>query len=170
MWMWVCTSSAVRASAVTEPPGCRMLPSVPTARWPCFADYQALGTLEWHSAKWDIYTNAGGEYAARTAYLNSAGKGVGYGSPLFSNAGCSTETLPGSNGFTPGGLTSCTGDTRNIIQGTLGFWYRFYKGPRARCSGGRSTPTWFAIPGPVQAVNPHGIENMFFTSFRYYLP
>ncbi len=57
--------------------------------------YQALGTLEWHSAKWDIYTNAGGEYAARTAYLNSAGKGVGYGSTLFSNAGCSTETLPG---------------------------------------------------------------------------
>ena len=30
--------------------------------------YQALGTLEWHSAKWDIYTNAGGEYAARTSY------------------------------------------------------------------------------------------------------
>ena len=35
--------------------------------------YQALGTLEWHSAKWDIYANAGGEYAARTSYLNSAG-------------------------------------------------------------------------------------------------
>ena len=53
---------------------------------------------------------------------------MGYGSPLFSNAGCSTETLPGSNGFTPGALTNCTGDTRNIIQGTFGFWYRFYKG------------------------------------------
>ena len=113
-----------------------MRPSVPTARWPCVRGYQALGTLEWHSAKWDIYTNAGGEYAARTAYLNSAGKGVGYGSPLFSNAGCSTETLPGSNGFTPGALTNCTGDTRNIIQGTFGFWYRFYKGPKGTVQWG----------------------------------
>jgi type II secretory pathway pseudopilin PulG len=133
--------------------------------------YQALGTLEWHSAKWDIYTNAGGEYAARTAYLNSAGKGVGYGSTLFSNAGCSTETLPGSNGFTPGALTNCTGDTRNIIQGTFGFWYRFYKGPKGTVQWGPQYSyvvrnTWSGTAGS----EPHGIENMFFTSFRYYLP
>ena len=133
--------------------------------------YQALGTLEWHSAKWDIYTNAGGEYAARTAYLNSAGKGVGYGSTLFSNTGCSTETLPGSNGFTPGALTNCTGDTRNIIQGPFGFWYRFYKGPKGTVQWGPQYSyvvrnTWSGAGGG----DPHGIENMFFTSFRYYLP
>ncbi len=132
--------------------------------------YQALGTLEWHSAKWDVYTNAGGEYAARTSYLNSAGGGVGYGSPLFSNAGCSNETLPGSNGFTPGGLASCTGDTRNIIQGTFGFWYRFYKGSKGTVQWGPQYSyvvrnTWSGTGG-----QPHGIENMFFTSFRYYLP
>ena len=132
--------------------------------------YQALGTLEWHSAKWDVYTNAGGEYAARTSYLNSAGAGVGYGSPLFSNAGCSNETLPGSNGFTPGGLASCTGDTRNIIQGTFGFWYRFYKGSKGTVQWGPQYSyvvrnTWSGTGG-----QPHGIENMFFTSFRYYLP
>lgn len=132
--------------------------------------YQALGTLEWHSARWDIYTNAGGEYAARTSYLNSAGGGVGYGSPLFSNAGCSNETLPGSNGFTPGGLASCTGDTRNIIQGTFGFWYRFYKGSKGTVQWGPQYSyvvrnTWSGTGG-----QPHGIENMFFTSFRYYLP
>jgi hypothetical protein len=133
--------------------------------------YQSLGTLEWHSAKWDIYSNAGGEYAARTAYLNSAGKGVGYGSPLFSNAGCSTETLPGSNGFTPGALTNCTGDTRNIIEGTLGFWYRFYKGPKGTVQWGPQYSyvvrnTWSG----AASGEPHGVENMFFTSFRYYLP
>ncbi len=134
--------------------------------------YQALGTLEWHSAKWDIYTNAGGEYAARTAYLNSAGKGVGYGSTLFNNSGCSTETVPGSgNGFTPGALTNCTGDTRNIIQGTFGFWYRFYKGPKGTVQAGSQYSyvvrnTWSGATGG----DPHGIQNMFFTSFRYYLP
>jgi hypothetical protein len=134
--------------------------------------YQALGTLEWHSAKWDIYTNAGGEYAARTAYLNSAGKGVGYGSTLFNNSGCSTEIVPGSgNGFTPGALTNCTGDTRNIIQGTFGFWYRFYKGPKGTVQWGPQYSyvvrnTWSGAAGN----EPHGIDNMFFTSFRYYLP
>jgi hypothetical protein len=132
--------------------------------------YQTLGTLEWHSAKWDVYANAGGEYAARTAYVNSSGKGVGYGSPLFLNSGCSTETLPGSNGFTPGPLTDCTGDTRNIVQGTFGFWYRFYKGPKGTVQWGPQYSyvvrnTWSGIGG-----EPHGIENMFLTSFRYYLP
>ena len=132
--------------------------------------YQSLGTLEWHSAKWDVYANAGGEYAARTAYLNSTGKGVGYGSPLFSNSGCLDETLPGSNGFTPGGLANCTGDTRNIIEGTFGFWYRFYKGAKGTVQWGPQYSyvvrnTWSGVGG-----DPHGVENMFFTSFRYYLP
>ena len=132
--------------------------------------YQSLGTLEWHSTKWDIYGNAGGEYAARTAYVNSAGKGVGYGSPLFVNTGCTTENLPGSNGFTPGGLADCTGDTRSIVQGTVGFWYRIYKGPKGTVQFGPQYSyvvrnTWSGVGG-----DPHGIENMAFTSFRYYLP
>ena len=110
--------------------------------------YQALGTLEWHSAKWDIYTNAGGEYAARTAYLNSAGKGVGYGSTLFSNAGCSTETLPGSNGFTPGALTNCTGDTRNIIQGT----FRILVSLLQRSEGHSAVGTTVFLRGPQYLV------------------
>ena len=132
--------------------------------------YQGLGTLEWHGPKLDVYTNVGGEYAQRTAYVNGAGKGVGYGSPLFDNSGCGNETLPGGNGFTPGGLTGCTGDTRNIIQGTAGFWYRFYKGPKGTVQWGPQYSyvvrnTWAGTGG-----DPHGIENMFLTSFRYYLP
>ncbi len=133
--------------------------------------YQSLGTLEWHSAKWDVYANAGGEYAGRAAYLTSAGKGVGYGSPLFLNTGCNTESLPGAgNGFTPGGLANCTADTRNIVQGTFGFWYRFYKGPKGTVQWGPqysyvARNTWSGVGG-----DPHGVENMVFTSFRYYLP
>jgi hypothetical protein len=132
--------------------------------------YQSLGTLEWHSAKWDVYLNGGGEYASRTSYLDAAGKGVGYGSPLFKNSGCSTEVLPGSNGFTPGSLSSCTGDTRNILEGTLGFWYRVYKGPKGTVQWGPQYSyvvrnTWSGTGG-----QPKGIENMVLTSFRYYLP
>jgi hypothetical protein len=132
--------------------------------------YQSLGTLEWHSPRWDFYTNAGGEYASRTAYLNASAQGVGYGSPLFVNTGCDTETLPGINGFTPGALTNCTADTRNIVEGTGGFWYRFYKGPKGTVQFGPQYSyvvrnTWSGVGG-----NPHGTENMVFTSFRYYLP
>lgn len=142
--------------------------------------YQALGTLEYHAPKIDIYLNGGGEYAARAWFLNSAGKGVGYGSPLFANTGCFTETPPGtptagqfptsSTGFLPGGLASCTGDTRVLIEGTIGFWYKLYNGPKGRVQVGPqysylTRNTWAGTGGA-----PHGIDNMVFTSFRYYLP
>jgi len=137
--------------------------------------YQALGTLEFHTTKWDWYFNGGGEYAGRTSYLNSSGKGVGYGSPLFVNAGCFTENAPGgSNGFTvgtPSSTTPCTGDTRNLIEGTAGFWYRFYNGPKGKVQWGPQYSyvvrnTWSGVDG----LQPHGIDNMVLTSFRYYLP
>jgi hypothetical protein len=158
-------------------------------------NYQALGTLEWHSKKLDVYTNVGAEYEDRLAFVNSAGKGVGYGSPLFNNSGCGTETppaattvtvttptgtatipVPGSvgtpltNGFNPGGLSNCNGDTRDIIEGTIGFWYRFYNGPKGRVQWGPQYSyidrnVWRGVGG-----TPNATENMFLTSFRYYLP
>ncbi len=133
--------------------------------------YQALGTLEYHGTKLDIYTNVGGEYAGRTAYVNSKKAGVGYGSALFNNTGCSTETLPSAgNGFSPGSLSNCTADTRDLIEGTIGMWYRIYQGPKGRLQLGPQYSyvvrnTWQAYGGA-----PHGIDNMFFTSFRYYIP
>jgi hypothetical protein len=159
-------------------------------------NYQALGTLEWHGPRLDVYANVGGEYEARDWFLNSSGKGVGYGSPLFDNSGCGKETPPAatttsvatptggtasvpvpgavgtplSNGFNPGGLSKCNGDTRNIIEGTIGFWYRFYNGPKGKVQWGPQYSyvvrnTWRGVGN-----DPSGTENMFFTSFRYYLP
>jgi hypothetical protein len=158
-------------------------------------NYQALGTLEYHASRLDIYANVGGEYESRDWFLNGAGTAVGYGSPLFNNSGCSTETLPATtsvvvttptgtatvplpgaagtpltNGFNPGGLSKCSGDTRNIIEGTTGFWYRFYSGPKGRIQWGPQYSyivrnTWRGV-----GSSPSGTENMFFTSFRYYLP
>ena len=87
--------------------------------------YQGLATLEWHGPKLDIYLNTGAEYASRTASFDPVtGKLVGYGAPTFSNTGCFTETGPSSGGFLPGGLGSCTADTRALIEGTAGFWYQ----------------------------------------------
>jgi hypothetical protein len=132
--------------------------------------YQALGTLEWHSKHWDIYSNAGGEYAGRTIYLNPAGTQVGYGRTSGANANCLVEPVPmsGGSGFSP--ASNACPDTRNLIEGTLGFWYKPFAGPKGRIQFGPQYSyvvknTWANTTG-----NPHTIENMFFTSFRYYLP
>ncbi len=153
-------------------------------------NYQALGTLQFHpTPKWDFYLNVGGEYASRAAYLNGT-KGEGYGSPLFNNSGCWTETAPTTTtpvgttagaGYVPGSLANCTGDTRNIIEGTLGFWYKFYQGPKGRLQYGMQYSyvernTWSGV-GNSGSSNGYGVsgqpaasEPMWFTSFRYYLP
>jgi hypothetical protein len=140
--------------------------------------YQGLATLEWHGPKLDVYFNAGAEYASRGWDLDtnpnstSFNKPVGYGSPLFNNSGCFTETPPGnSGGFVPGSLSGCTADTRALIEGSTGFWIRFYQGPKGRLQWGPqfsyvSRQTWSGKTG----IEPHGIDGMVFSSFRYYLP
>jgi hypothetical protein len=158
-------------------------------------NYQVLGTLELHpTPKLDVYFNVGGEYSGRASYgftnlVTGAPGTAGYGSPAFRNDGCSVEPLPvatpgnppnttgvlGSTGFIPGSLSNCAGDARNIIEGTMGFWYRIYNGEKGRIQWGPQYSyivrnTWSgAAPGGLTS-SPHGIDNMIFTSFRYYLP
>jgi hypothetical protein len=141
-------------------------------------NYQGLATLEWHGKKLDLYSYAGAEYAARTDdYDPITKKYVGYGSPFFSNAGCYTETAPTVNtGFTPGTLTNCTADTRAVIEGTAGLWYRFYNGPKGRFQFGTqysyvTRQTWSGVGATAGTyASPEGLDGMVFTSFRYYLP
>ena len=141
--------------------------------------YQGLTTLEFHRPKADIYFNAGAEYASRAAGFDAvSGKYVGYGSPFFSNTGCFTETGPGAGGFLPGSLgSSCTADTRVVIEGTAGVWFKLYDGSKEKLNWGRiqfgpqysyvTRNTWSGSSYPNE---PHGIDNMIYTSFRYYLP
>ncbi|HVO63147.1 MAG TPA: hypothetical protein VMT53_19610 [Terriglobales bacterium] len=140
---------------------------------------QGLGTIEWHSTKWDWYFNAGAEYAGRTAYsaiVKGKETGIGYGSPLFNNAGCFSEQVPGdAKGFTPGALVGCTGDTRVIYEGTVGFWYKIYNGSKGRVQFGPQYSyvdrvSWYGKNSPTIPNSPQGYDNMVFTSFRYYLP
>ncbi len=35
-------------------------------------------------------------------------------------------------GLTLAVLSNCNGDTRNILEGTIGFWYRFYTWPEGQ--------------------------------------
>jgi hypothetical protein len=139
---------------------------------------QGLATLEWHGKKLDLYAYTGAEYDARTAdYDFYTNKQVGYGAPTFNNSGCYTELAPTVNtGFTPTPLANCTADTRAVIEGTAGFWYRFYNGPKGKFQFGTqysyvTRQTWSGItPTSAPSGAPEGLDGMVFTSFRYYLP
>ncbi len=146
-------------------------------------DLQGLATLEWHGKKLDVYSYVGSEYAQRTYSFDpvqyeaqvalsgsTAPVYVGYGAPTFNNSGCYTETGP--SGGTAGALSKCSGQTRDITEGTLGFWYRFHNGPRGRYQWGMqysylNRATW---ADETHGLEPHGLDSMIFTSFRYYLP
>ena len=146
-------------------------------------NYQTLGTLELNRKQFMFYTYGGAEYAARTYDFDplankGAGANVGYGAPTFANYGCYSETAPGSGGFAPGSLANCTADTRVLFEGSVGFWYRFYSGPRGRFQYGTqlsyvSKNTWSGNGGLTAGSagrSPNGVDTMVFSSFRYYLP
>jgi hypothetical protein len=105
---------------------------------------------------------------------------VGYGSYYLNNSSCLTTTAPGYNGsstgFYPGG--SCGAQTKDVQEATAGYWYDFYKGDYGRVRLGMQyayavRQSWTGAPvatiGP-NGVGTKGIDNMFWTSFRYYLP
>jgi hypothetical protein len=131
---------------------------------------QALASIEIHpTTKLDIYLYGGAEYADRTAFVNGAGAGVGYGSPLNNNSGCQTEAAP-TNQTTPNSGT-CNADNRAFWQGNAGFWYRFYRGSAGTLQWGlqysyTSRNTWSG----AASIQPQAIDNMGFASFRYVLP
>ena len=153
----------------------------------------ALGKVEWHATpRLDVYGYYGGEYVKRAFYatglfVTTAGPALGqpvlagYGAPTNIVSGCYTEVLPvasaNGGGFVPGTAANCTADNRNIQEGTFGYWYRFYRGPHGTLQQGiqysyAERHTWQGIGNPLSGLggSPKAIDNMVFTSFRYYLP
>jgi Skp family chaperone for outer membrane proteins len=115
---------------------------------------------------------AGGSWGGTWAAPSQAA--VGYGSRLLSNSGCNTITNPGYNtggstDFLPGG--SCGAQNRDVQEATGGWWYDIYKGDRGRFRQGFQygyavREGWSGAGG----IGAKGIDNMFWTSLRYYLP
>jgi len=180
-------SSAQLADVTARPNG--TLAPIRSAAW--------LGSLELHpTPKLDIYAYGGGEYAARTAYtfvspLTGNTVAVGYGSPLFNNSGCTTEGFPSSTATNssptaPASAGTCNGDIHHIVEGTVGFWHKLYNGPKGRLQWGiqysyltkvawsgnntGANPATGAAGAGGLSLRPKAVDNMAFTSFRYYLP
>ena len=133
-----------------------------------------LSTLEWHATpRLDIYANYGGDYVGKSIFLTQGGKKEGYGlGEAFT--GCGTETIPTGPTY-PASNSGCTGQTRDIQESTIGYWYDFYKGPKGRLRQGIQYSyaerfIWDNLALTTGNVSPKGIDNMVWTSFRYYLP
>jgi hypothetical protein len=101
----------------------------------------------------------------------------GYGNPAANNSGCSTE-VPPTGSFTPGTGGTCAGDIRVITEGTVGFWHKFYNGPHGGMRWGLqysyiTKSGWSGsgglLPG-TPGISPKAVDNMIWTSFRYYIP
>ncbi len=115
---------------------------------------------------------AGGKWGAH--WGTPGNSAVGYGSRLLSNSGCTSTANPGYNGgastgYAPGG--SCGAQTRDVQEVTGGYWYDFYRGDRGRLRQGFQygyavREGWSGASG----IGAKGIDNMVWTSLRYYLP
>jgi hypothetical protein len=148
-------------------------------------NYHGLFTLETHpTPKLDVYAYYGGEYAQRTVYTVTAagalaGSLMGYGARNLNDSGC--YALPAnpasSTGGSPSAPSSCASPTRYIQEGMIGFTYRIVNTPKF----GRlqyqvnyqyvQKNLWSGAPGSSGFPSgPRGLDNMFLTSLRYYIP
>jgi len=130
------------------------------------SEVQALAGLTLHATPaLDVYLFAGQEKDSAQPYYLTSGTGTitpyGYGNPLYSNAGCTSETAKGA----------CVGNTRLMEQGTLGFWYKPYIGNYGKIQWGlqysRTERKAFTGSGALD-ISPVADDNMVFASFRYY--
>jgi hypothetical protein len=97
-------------------------------------------------------------------------------------SGCNTEPLPsttatnGGDGFTPSTPANCGGNNKNVQELSTGYWYYFYKGPMGGLRQGIQysyfqRSLWSGAGGTANpAGGAQGTDNVFETSFRYYLP
>ncbi len=115
-------------------------------------------------------------YPATTTTKFATGIG-GYGNVAANNSGCATEGVA-LNDFNPSSGSNCAGDIRMIKETTVGFWYKFYQGPKGRMQMGLtysylSKFGWSGNAGLTAGqtpISPNSGDNMVFTSFRFYLP
>jgi len=126
------------------------------------------------------FTNSLAAVGYGSRHLNNGGESGTVAKPSFS--GCLADAAPGFNGgstgYYPGG--SCGAQTKSVQELTGGYWYDLYRGSHGRLRqslqyGYTVRTAWDGEYGSnLYKGNSHvgakGVDNMIFTSFRYYLP
>ncbi len=109
----------------------------------------------------DTYLFAGQERESSQPYnLTVAGvvTPYGYGNPLYSNAGCASETAVGA----------CVANARLVEQATAGFWHKPYIGSYGMIRWGLQYSHTELKAFAGQGGSPVAIDNVVLASFRYY--
>ncbi len=154
----------------------------PDGQFALIHNFSAMGFTDVNvTPRLAMYAYYGTDYDIKSVFRAGTGQ-AGYGSHLLATAGCGTEPAPGTttggsastgavNGFSPTAVGNCAAQTKDVREGTAGFWYDFYKGPVGRFREGfqyswveRNTYTG------LNHITPTAIDNVFETSMRYYLP
>jgi hypothetical protein len=73
-------------------------------------------------------------------------------------------------GYTPANPANCTADTKDVQEFTAGYWYDLYRGPAGRLRQGLQYAYFQRNIWSGIGTTPNATDNMFWTSFRYYLP
>jgi hypothetical protein len=139
------------------------------AEWADRAAYNGYTTIS--VLKTPLIPVAGGTNIAATTATTIKVKQIGgYANRAANNSGCSTENPP-ANQLTPSAGGTCAGDIRIIKEGTIGFWHKVYQGPKGGVRWGLTysyleKDAWSG----ASSIAPKGIDNMVWTSFRYYFP
>ena len=83
--------------------------------------------------------------------------------------------MPGSS-TTPTTPGSCGNQNKDVQEGTVGYWYYIYSGPKGRLRQGIQyshfrRDLWSGAGGATNPSNgAMGTDDEIYTSFRYYLP
>lgn len=142
----------------------------------------AMAGLTLHATpQTDVYAFAGGEFSSGASQVARIGNTLyagGYGNPLYNNLGCGVEpgVVAAANGVANTGVLGnfggfnfgCVGQTKALRQLTGGVWHTFYNGPAGKVRGGIQYS--YTVRNGFDGFGgaPRGVENMVFTSLRYY--
>ena len=143
--------------------------------------FSALSTIEMNpTPNFNLYFNYGGDYLARD-YVLSGTTQVGYGTRSANMSGCLVEpTTVASAGATGGAAiapSNCGGSNKDVQEFAAGYWWNIINaGPKGRLRQGFQysrfeRDLWSGNGGTANPGNgAKGVDNMIFTSLRYYLP
>ena len=131
----------------------------PTGKIEPLSGYSIMGGFVGHPVpEVDVYGYGGAEGVNRKSFAGTAG----YGNPATNLAGCGVE------------LGSCSAVTSNVVEGTIGAWWRIIKSRYGTMQVGAQyeyvNRNTFSGVGATRGstISPSADENMVLFSLRYY--
>jgi hypothetical protein len=106
----------------------------------------------------DVYAYGGMEDVLGGSSFDVGSKAYGYGNPNYITSGCQTEGAAAA---------TCNANIKRIVQGSVGFWWRYLQGDYGTLSFGMQYSYTNVQGFQGMGGTPHTDDNMVFLSMRY---